>query len=146
MIRLGNAKLCTASNCILVSIVNFIHLLCSMCWTGQELVLLCRVWSRLWARRCGLSWPVQWLKIITQWVRRLEGWPNTVARLAGAGEEWPCWSDYVQYLMDGPNHASWIEPTTETTPYVSIVSIFVYQLIEAGRGKCCVESGTVCVW
>ncbi len=34
-------------NCILVSKVNFIHLLCSMCWTGQELVLLRRVFLLL---------------------------------------------------------------------------------------------------
>ncbi len=30
---------------MLVSIFNIIHLLCSICWTGQELVLLRRVWS-----------------------------------------------------------------------------------------------------
>ncbi len=42
MVLLRNIKLCTASilNSILVSIVNFIHLLCSMCWAGQELVSL----------------------------------------------------------------------------------------------------------
>ncbi len=34
-----------SGNCMLVSVsvVNFIHLLFSMCWTGQELVLLRRV-------------------------------------------------------------------------------------------------------
>ncbi len=49
------------------------------------------------------------------------------------------------YVLDGRAEPSWIEPTTVTTPYVSIFSIFVYQLIETGRGKYCVESGTVCV-
>jgi hypothetical protein len=34
-------------NCISVSIVNCIHLLCLMCCTGIELVLLCRVFLRL---------------------------------------------------------------------------------------------------
>jgi hypothetical protein len=48
-------------------------------------------------------------------------------------------------VLDGRAEPSWIEPTTVTTPYVSIFSIFVYQLIDAGWGKCCVESGTVCV-
>jgi hypothetical protein len=36
-----------------LSIDNFIHLLCSMCWTGQEQVLSRCCWSRLWAQ--GIS-------------------------------------------------------------------------------------------
>ncbi len=66
MVLLRNVKLCTASIVLLlVSIVNFIHLLCSMCWTGQELVLLRRVWSRLWGWWClefGIFLNTGWFK------------------------------------------------------------------------------------
>jgi hypothetical protein len=37
-------------NCILVSNSEFLHLLCSMCWTGQEPVLLRCCWSRQWSQ------------------------------------------------------------------------------------------------
>jgi hypothetical protein len=47
MVLLRNVKLCTSANCILVSIVNFTFLLCSMCSTRQQLVLLCRVFLML---------------------------------------------------------------------------------------------------
>ncbi len=39
MVLLRKCKVLYDVNCILVSIVNFIHLLFSMCWIGQELVL-----------------------------------------------------------------------------------------------------------
>ncbi len=81
-------------HCKLVSIVNFVHLLCSMCWTGQELVLLRCNTDLCYGLWYSKTWPS-----FQQGVRKhtIKTYNNTIS--PHGAWWWPVFVQFIRYTV-----------------------------------------------